>query len=141
MLDRLLPLLCCPICKESLAFEGRRAGGRLVQGTLQCPACARVFSVDDEIPNLLDPSTVLPEWEWEVDIETPETFDAFDQAYLNSMPTAVRQVQPLVFGRMVHLVDRSQGPILDVATGRGVLLRQMALLLKVDQPLLGIDLD
>jgi uncharacterized protein YbaR (Trm112 family)/tRNA A58 N-methylase Trm61 len=141
MHERLLPLLCCPICHESLLFQGRKGGGRLVQGVLTCPACARGYPVDDEIPHLLDVSTVASAWEWEVDIETPETFDAFDQAYLTSMPLGVRQVQPLVFGRIVHLVDQAQGPILDVATGRGVLLRQLALLLKVDQPLLGIDID
>ena len=141
MHERLLPLLCCPICHESLTFEGRKGAGRLMQGTLTCQACARGYPVEDEIPRLLDPGAAVTDWEWEVDIEMPETFDAFDQAYLTSMPLAVRQALPLVFGRIVHLVDAAAGPILDVATGRGVLLRQMALLLKVDQPLLGIDID
>jgi ubiquinone/menaquinone biosynthesis C-methylase UbiE len=90
---------------------------------------------------LIDPDISKSDWEWEVDIEERETFDAFDQAYLNSMPTTVRQVLPLLIGRMVQIVNRAAGPILDIATGRGVLLRELALLLKVDQPLIGIDID
>jgi len=142
MYESLLPLLACPACKyESLIFKGHSKEGRLVEGTLACSQCTQQYPVEDEIAILVDPAQQGDEWHWEVDIESLETFAAFDTAYANSMPADVRSNRPLLISRMMHVANQSEGPIIDIATGRGVLLRELSLLLTHDHPLIGIDID
>ena len=142
MFKSILPLLACPMChNESLVFDGSSQDDRFVDGSLTCAGCERVYPVENEIADLADPAKSINEWEWEVDIENLDTFAAFDTAYARSMPATVRRNLPLLVNRIMHVANRSEGPILDVATGRGVLLRELALLLTTDQPIIGIDVD
>ena len=142
MYESLLPLLACPACKhESLSFMGHSCEGRLVDGTLACSHCTQQYPVENEIAVLVDPAQHIDDWHWEVDIESLETFAAFDTAYANSMPADVRGNRPLLISRIMHVANQSEGPILDIATGRGVLLRELSLLLTNDYPLIGIDID
>lgn len=141
MYDCWLPVLCCPTCMGTLTFEGAAEDGRLLKGSLKCLGCENLYLVDDEIPYLVDPKVSQFDWEWAVEIEANETFEAFDQAYFGSIPESARDARPHLLNRIVQLANHSRGPILDVATGRGVLLRELALLLTVDQPVLGIDID
>jgi ubiquinone/menaquinone biosynthesis C-methylase UbiE len=53
-----LEALACPACLGTLAFEGREVRGRLVDGTLRCGACARVWAVHDGVARLLDDARV-----------------------------------------------------------------------------------
>lgn len=142
MYESILPLLACPSCRHDvLTFKGATEDDRLVNGTLTCSQCRHDYPIENEIATLVDPNQPGDEWQWEVDIENLETFAAFDTAYANSMPATVRQNRPLLVSRIMHVANQSEGPILDIATGRGVLLRELALLLTSDYPLIGIDID
>jgi len=141
MYENLIPILSCPTCGGGLSYDGITRDDRLFSGRLQCNDCSHLYPVEDEIPILIDPAKSSFDWEWEVDIEAGETFDAFDHAYYGSLPPDAREARAYLINRIVHMCNQSPGPILDVATGRGVLLRDLALLLVTDQPLLGMDID
>lgn len=142
MFKSILPLLACPTCRnESLTFDGYSQDDRLVDGSLTCVGCGRVYPVENEIADLSEHAEEAGEWEWEVDIENLDTFAAFDTAYTQTMPATVLRNYPPLINRIMRVANQSEGPILDVATGRGVLLREMALLLATNQPVIGVDID
>jgi len=49
-----LELLACPSCHGCLKFEGEN-GSTLHSGTLTCPACEKIFSIDQGIPHFIQP--------------------------------------------------------------------------------------
>ena len=52
----LMEILVCPLCKGDLALTvDREAGGEIVEGKLECAACAQTYPIEDGIPNLLPP--------------------------------------------------------------------------------------
>jgi uncharacterized protein YbaR (Trm112 family) len=47
-------ILCCPICKGDLSLTvNKEDGSGIVDGTLGCGKCNRVFPIEDGIPNLI----------------------------------------------------------------------------------------
>ena len=51
----LLEVVCCPLCRERLGVSAaaRRDAGELLEGSLRCSGCERVFPVVDGVPDLL----------------------------------------------------------------------------------------
>ena len=51
----LLEIVCCPLCRSRLEVSDTRGSdaGELLEGSLRCTGCARVFPVADGVPNLL----------------------------------------------------------------------------------------
>ena len=53
----LLEILACPVCKGDLELAAREMKlGHVIEGSLTCAKCERVFAIEDRIPNLLPPS-------------------------------------------------------------------------------------
>ena len=50
----LMDLLCCPVCKGTLALEvAKESKTEILVGTLACGACSVDYPIEDGIPNLL----------------------------------------------------------------------------------------
>ena len=56
MRKEIMDILACPQCKGrlKLTVEEERSG-RIITGSLQCPACPETYPIRDAIPNLLPP--------------------------------------------------------------------------------------
>ena len=54
MKNTTLDLLACPICHGGLKFEGK-SGTTFLSGTLTCPACGKVFPIENGIPHFIQP--------------------------------------------------------------------------------------
>jgi len=48
-----LELLCCPVCKGTLFFEGEKNGELIRQGNLCCRKCAKFYPVETNIPRFV----------------------------------------------------------------------------------------
>lgn len=54
MKKSLLPILACPHCQGSFTVQDDVTdGSEILEGTLQCSACARTFFIENGVPNLL----------------------------------------------------------------------------------------
>jgi ubiquinone/menaquinone biosynthesis C-methylase UbiE/uncharacterized protein YbaR (Trm112 family) len=51
--------LACPGCHASLAFEGATTARELVNGSLSCRDCRRIWAVEDGLPMLADEQAVV----------------------------------------------------------------------------------
>ena len=53
----LMDILVCPVCRGELELTAtKEEGDEIVEGSLQCQACAETYPIEDTIPNLLPPS-------------------------------------------------------------------------------------
>ncbi len=53
----LMDILACPTCKGELTLSvDKEEDDEIVEGTLNCAACAESYPIEDTIPNLLPPS-------------------------------------------------------------------------------------
>jgi len=49
-----MDILCCPVCKGDLSLSvSREDGPEILEGTLRCGRCKKMYPVEDGIPNLL----------------------------------------------------------------------------------------
>ncbi len=56
MRQELMEILVCPMCKGELTLKvEREEDGEIVEGTINCAACAEDFPIEDGIPNMLPP--------------------------------------------------------------------------------------
>ena len=52
----LMEILCCPVCKGTLALTIRsEANDEIVAGNLRCATCKVDYPIEDGIPDLLPP--------------------------------------------------------------------------------------
>ena len=48
-----LGLLCCPVCKAELSFNGKTENGVILEGSLRCEGCGHEYPVEDGIPRFI----------------------------------------------------------------------------------------
>jgi len=57
MRRRIIPLLCCPVCKGDLNLTVTvEDETEIIEGVLHCPACGVDYPINEGIPDLLPPS-------------------------------------------------------------------------------------
>jgi uncharacterized protein YbaR (Trm112 family) len=56
MKEKLMDILCCPVCKKELSLNiTEHDAEEIIQGTLYCKTCDFTYPIQDGIPNLLPP--------------------------------------------------------------------------------------
>jgi len=56
MRERVMELLCCPVCRGELILRvERKVGDDVMEGWLLCAQCRHEYRVSDGIPDLLPP--------------------------------------------------------------------------------------
>lgn len=133
-------ILACPICKKPLRFDGEIAGERIVYGQLECRDCDRSYQVIHEIPFLKIEELSAGEWSWELSITDEKKFEELDVKYTESLPREARIASREIKEAIAEYACRFNGPIVDIATGRGSFLRDLATRVH-DKLLLGTDVD
>jgi uncharacterized protein YbaR (Trm112 family) len=56
MRERLLDILCCPVCRGGLELNAaRKKGDDVIEGGLVCRKCDHEYPIMDGIPDLIPP--------------------------------------------------------------------------------------
>lgn len=56
MKERLMDILCCPVCRGGLSLNvSKKKGEDVVEGALVCKRCEHEYPISDGIPDLLPP--------------------------------------------------------------------------------------
>jgi uncharacterized protein YbaR (Trm112 family) len=56
MMERLMDILCCPVCRGGLNLKvSMKKGEDIVEGALVCGKCEHEYPISDGIPDLLPP--------------------------------------------------------------------------------------
>ena len=54
--EKLMEILCCPVCKGDLKLEtANQEGTEIIEGALFCKACDFHYPIEEGIPNLMPP--------------------------------------------------------------------------------------
>lgn len=142
----MINILACPFCQGNLVFDGVEAEGRLRKGLLECISCSQTFQVRDEIPD-------LRAGDWSKNLLTEkkilELLDLNEDAlrslveergtYPESQPAEVQEADVQILETMCSKIAGFPF-VLDIASGRGILLRNVAKGIP-DIHLVGTDID
>ncbi|MDH5449770.1 MAG: class I SAM-dependent methyltransferase [Candidatus Bathyarchaeota archaeon] len=139
MKTSLLEILACPVCQNSLQFEGTMSTDRFVKGNLHCVA-RHFYQVKDEIPVLKDPQISTNGFVWKVKFPNIEKYDTMRKQYASYLSEEQRKADKELMQAVVQNVSK-EGLILDVASGMGRLLSVLSQHLGKKVNLLGTDID
>lgn len=113
---------------------------RVVDGEFQCRDCNRNYLVIHEIPFLKIEELSDGEWSWEPSITDEKRFEELNMKYTESLPREARIASSKIKESIAEYACNFNGPIVDIATGMGSFLRDLATRVS-DKPLVGIDVD
>jgi ubiquinone/menaquinone biosynthesis C-methylase UbiE/uncharacterized protein YbaR (Trm112 family) len=144
MHDRTIELLACPVCLKPLAFEGRTANGRLVNGCFRCPS-GHVYQVKEQIGMLKDVKMSADEFEWKVDVADEKKYEdvrrRYDSYLTQEQKDATREMRTKLINYVLNSSAEHDGTVLDIATGMGTLLAPLLEKCSDDTLIIGTDVD
>lgn len=135
----LAELLACPVCYDSLSFEGTSSIDRLLKGFLRCPR-GHLYQVKDEIPILKDPKLSQGEFVWKVEFPNLQKYDDVRRRYASYISREQKEADRALMNKLVEEVSTEE-LVLDVASGMGRLLLTSSQQLKEKINLIGTDVD
>lgn len=143
MHERLVNLLACPVCRKSLVFEGKKKDQRLVSGYLKC-SFGHIYQIKEEIGFLKDAKLSANEFKWKIDVADEKRYNEIRRQY----DSYLREDQKFAIGKLMRrLVDlvadssKADNMVLDIATGMGTFLLQMARRSSQGLLIIGTDTD
>jgi ubiquinone/menaquinone biosynthesis C-methylase UbiE/uncharacterized protein YbaR (Trm112 family) len=126
MKKQLLDILACPKCRSLLTYKGTYSKDRLQDGLLTCSGCEAQYQVLDQIGILVDQGLSAGEFKWEVDVSELKDFDALQADYDAAVAADVLEARAHLSQYIIDKVSTRPGQLLDMATGMGMLFRQVA---------------
>ena len=139
MKTSLLEILTCPVCQESLKFEGTSSDDRLIKGLLYC-LNGHFYQVKDEIPILKDPKLSRKEFVWKVEFPNLQRYEEIQKRYISYLSKEQRKADKVLLNELAESVSEEK-LVLDVASGMGRLLLVLSQRLRKEASLLGTDVD
>jgi ubiquinone/menaquinone biosynthesis C-methylase UbiE/uncharacterized protein YbaR (Trm112 family) len=141
---RVAELLACPICRKSLAFEGKEAENRFSSGCFRCSG-GHLYQVKEEIGLFKDAKLSADEFKWQVDVADEKTYDEirskYDSYLREDQRIAVREMLSRLTSYVARRCEKPGNVVLDVATGMGTFLLQLAQSCSSDTLMVGTDID
>lgn len=143
MLERVVRQLVCPACRGPLdtIYPARKGGGRLRFADLTCRACHAPYALRDGVGRFAAPQEGGGDWRPDPASEGLLSHDEDWGIYLGSLPPGVPEAYERVLEALEDDVAQMPGLIVDLAVGRGLLLRRLAPRTSSPQLLLGVDTD
>lgn len=139
MFRDILPLLCCPRCHAGLTLHAAAEhNGDVLTGTLTCAGGHR-FLIHDGVADFQSAEQDFVN-QWET-LSDGQDFAEVDSAIDAGNGPEITRRRELVLDAILHAVQSQGGPLLDIATGRGLLLTELARRLPEDIPLIAVDLS
>jgi ubiquinone/menaquinone biosynthesis C-methylase UbiE len=141
---RVAEFLACPVCRKSLVFEGKRAGNRFFSGFFKCGG-GHVYQVKEEMGLFKGARLSANEFKWNVDVADEKRYDEIRKQYDSYLREDQRIAVGEMLSRLVRYVagsrESSGGMVLDIASGMGAFLLQLADSCSRDALVIGTDMD
>lgn len=135
----LLQILACPVCYESLEFEGTYSDDRLVRGFLRC-SNGHLYQVKDEIPIIKSQRMSRGEFVWKVEFPNLQRYEDIQEEYLSYLSEEQKEADKELMNTLAINVSE-ENLVLDIASGMGQLLLVLSQQLSNKNSLLGTDVD
>jgi len=85
MKERLLDILVCPNCRNSLDLDaGERDGDEIVRGSLRCSECERAYPINDGIPRFVPADSYASSFGYQWNIFRKEQIDSYNGTTLSA---------------------------------------------------------
>ncbi|MEM3579800.1 MAG: class I SAM-dependent methyltransferase [Candidatus Bathyarchaeia archaeon] len=144
MHNKLLKVLVCPICKTPLTFNGETSEYRLVNGILECGK-GHMYQVKEEIGLIKDAKLSAGEFEWKVDVIDERRYDEIQRQYASYLREDQKAALEKLKEKLAHYViasfKESNDMILDIASGMGTFILQLARNSPEKMLIIGTDID
>jgi ubiquinone/menaquinone biosynthesis C-methylase UbiE/uncharacterized protein YbaR (Trm112 family) len=144
MHKELLQVLACPICKTPLVFDGETLGNRLVNGYLKCGK-GHMYQVKEEIGLVKDAKLSADEFEWKVDVADESKYDEIQRQYASYLrddqKAALKTLMEKLIRHVTASCEESDNIVLDIASGMGRLILQLAEKSPKNMLIIGTDVD
>jgi ubiquinone/menaquinone biosynthesis C-methylase UbiE/uncharacterized protein YbaR (Trm112 family) len=144
MHKKLLQFLACPICQTSLNFDGKAAGDRLVNGYLKCGK-GHLYQVKEEMGLIKDAKLSAREFEWKVNVADESRYDAIQKQYNSylseDLKNALKKLMEMLVQHVGNSCKETDNMVLDIASGMGRLILQLAEKSPENTVIVGTDVD
>jgi ubiquinone/menaquinone biosynthesis C-methylase UbiE/uncharacterized protein YbaR (Trm112 family) len=144
MYKELLQFLACPICRTSLNFSGKTLDNRFVNGYLKCGK-GHLFQVKEEIGLIKDAKLSAKEFEWTVDVADEGKYDETQRQYNSylskDLKIALKKLVEMLVNSVIKSCKETDKMVLDIASGMGRFLLQLAENSPEDIVIIGTDVD
>lgn len=140
MYKAVLNLLCCPQCRKNLVLRSDMAvGDDVMEGLLTCES-GHSFRIHKGVADFNSVEQGFAN-QWET-LSEEQGFEELDRDVDEKNPAEVIQRRELVLGSIVDAVsNRDCKVLLDIASGRGLMLTKLAKHLSDDVHIISIDLS
>ena len=140
MYKDIVNFLCCPKCRNDLALNiETELDGDVLEGVLSC-ACGHTFRISQGVADFNSQEQGFAN-QWE-SMSEEQSFEELDRDMDRKNPTEVLQRRELVLDAIVTAAsERKCNVVLDIASGRGLLLSDLATKLPEDAHIISIDLS
>jgi SAM-dependent methyltransferase len=118
----------CPVCGETLTFDGEQNNDRFINGSFNCRS-GHLFQVKEEIGLLKDAKFSSKEFEWKVNVADEKRYDETRRRYDSYLNEDQRIAQRSSVNKLVGYVIEASGKdgiVVDVASGMGTFLLPLA---------------
>lgn len=144
MHKELLRFLACPVCRTSLNFSGETSDNRLVNGYLKCDK-GHLYQVKEEMGLIKDAKLSAKEFTWIVDVADESKYDEIQKQYNSylseDLRVASKKLMELLVNRVINSCKRVNDVVLDIASGMGGFILQLAEKTPEDIVIIGTDVD
>lgn len=132
--------LCCPNCRRSFTLKvDAEIGDEVLEGALVCEN-GHTFRITQSVADFnSEEQGFVNQWE---SMGEEQRFEELDQKMDNDIPDVILERREKVLDTIVGAVSGHKGKIvLDIASGRGLLLTELAAKLEDDVHIISIDLS
>lgn len=128
MNPKLLPYLCCPLCKKELLLEEEKiVSGKIIEGRFSCPVCNKQYPVIDSVPVFLENPSMVDVFDDVLDqkgeykgiLERRSIKDEWELYERNDIRRQEEYKSNKEFKLLVDEASKTDGLLLDIATGPG----------------------
>lgn len=140
MYSNIMNRLCCPKCRSNLTLWAEAAVEEdVISGTLTCEG-GHTFRIDQGVADFnSEEQSFANQWE---SLDEERSFDELNREMDARNPAEVIQRREMVLDTIVSAVsERNCKAVLDIASGRGLLLTELAKRLNDDVQIISIDLS
>lgn len=140
MYKAIINYLCCPKCRTNLALRVETENeDDVLEGTLTCE-CGHIYRINRGVADFNSEEQGFAN-QWEA-MSEEQSFEELDRDMDAKNPTEIIQRREMVLSAIVGAVsDRNCKVVLDIASGRGLLLTELAKQLSDDVHIISIDLS
>lgn len=140
MYSAILNRLCCPKCRSNLAIRADVVKEEdVITGILTCEG-GHAFQIDQGVADFNSEEQGFAN-QWEA-LDEEMNFDALNREIDTRNPSEIIQRREMVLDTIVKVIsERNSKVVLDIASGRGLLLTELAKRLNDDVQIISIDLS